>query len=231
MKRSGAPRPGRRCRAGRPGPPCRPRSGAGPAAVLVEQRLDQRRLAGAARAGQQHVVGGQPATNWRVLCSTCSLLRVDAARSDERDRVHVRAPAAASLRALPACCGARRAPAERDARIPVGLRRRRRQQSPRRARAAIRPQRLAHSAVARLTRSGPVVGVDAHVSCDRSQVHTVARASPRPSTDAHRDLALLHHALAVLLAVGRSRAARARRRSTSSRYRSSLVGSRSATPA
>jgi hypothetical protein len=38
----------------------------------------------------------------------------------------------------------------------------------------------------------------------------VVAASPRPSDDAHRDLGLLHHALAVLFAIGRVAAAGAR---------------------
>ena len=93
-------------------------------AVLVEQALHDRRLAGAARAGQKHVVGGLAVDKLpRVLLDALDL-PVDAAQVGEPDAVHV------PHRLQPAGCAAAaaRAPAIRDARRPIGRRGRRGQQ-------------------------------------------------------------------------------------------------------
>ena len=80
MKRSAARRSGRRCRAGRRGRCLSTSIRRRPfARELVEQRLDERGLAGAARAGEQHVVGGLPFDELARVLLDQLLLVVDAA--------------------------------------------------------------------------------------------------------------------------------------------------------
>ena len=89
---------------------------------LVQAGLDQRTLAGAARAGQQHVVGGAAGDELRGVGAQALLLRVHFLQVGQRDRrdvahrfqhAHPRARAEGARRAL--------AVAERDGRRPVGL--------------------------------------------------------------------------------------------------------------
>src|SRR5262249_47736335 len=94
------------------------------AGVLVQQALHDRRLAGAARAGQEHVVRRLAVDELpRVLLDALDLL-VDAAQVGEPDAVHM----PHRLQPPRGTAPARRAPAEGDARLPVGLGRRRRQE-------------------------------------------------------------------------------------------------------
>ena len=84
------------------------------AGVLVQAGLDQRRLAGAARAGQQHVVGGQALHELQGVALDLLLLRLDLLQVAQADGRHVlhrlqRAVAAGALAVAP-----------RDGGIPVG---------------------------------------------------------------------------------------------------------------
>ena len=89
------------------------------AVEAVEERLDERALAGAARAGEQHVVGRPAGDELAGVALDQRLLPVDALQVGEPDLVRVRdrrePPAAVAL-----------APAERDRRVPVRRRRGRR---------------------------------------------------------------------------------------------------------
>ena len=160
MKRSRrARRSARRCRAGRPGRALSTSIRRRPfAAYLREHRLDQRRLAGAARAGQQHVVRRQPGDELpRVLRRSRFSARRWPRRSSRRiacgcaHRLQVAAPAAL-------------APAKRDRRLPVGRRRRRRQQRlDAREQLLRRARSVGRGRGSCARRSAPIVGVDDHV--------------------------------------------------------------------
>ena len=81
------------------------------ARILVQAGLDQRRLAGAARAGQQHVVGGVArATNCSVLRRILSFWARPPSAHRSRDRRHVphRLQAAVARAALAVAPGDRR---------------------------------------------------------------------------------------------------------------------------
>ncbi len=90
--------------------------------ILVQASLDQRRLAGAAGAGQQHVVG-RPALHelLRILLYLLLLRRdiVQIIQTDVRDMCHRLQESGALTAAL--------APAESGGALPVGCMRRRRQ--------------------------------------------------------------------------------------------------------
>src|SRR3954470_9845245 len=135
--------------------------------VLVEQALDDRRLAGAARAGEEHVVR-RPALQElaRVLLDPLDL-PVDAAQVGELDAVHVRH----RLQPARAVAPPARAPAERDARAPVGRRRGGRQQR-------IEAMQNFFELFAHVRYSALIFTE----SKEKSQVQTVACALPRPST-------------------------------------------------
>jgi hypothetical protein len=92
--------------------------------VLVEQTLDDGRLAGAARARQQHVVGGPALEELpRVLLDLVDL-RADALQVRQAHAVHVAHGLQPPTRVEPGSL----APAKSDARTPVGGGRRRWQQ-------------------------------------------------------------------------------------------------------
>src|SRR6267378_3206287 len=93
-------------------------------AVLVEQALHDRRLAGAARAGQKHVVGGLAVDKLPRILLDALDLPVDAAQVGEPDPVHV----LHRLQPAGRAAAAARAPAIRDARRPIGRRGRRGQE-------------------------------------------------------------------------------------------------------
>ena len=87
--------------------------------VLVEQRLDERGLAGAARAGEQHVVGGIALDELARVLLDQLLLRVDALQVAQAMRCTCRtgsiaprplrlAPAEGDRRASSRCGGASR---------------------------------------------------------------------------------------------------------------------------
>ena len=134
--------------------------------VLVEQRLDQRRLAGAARAGQQHVVRGQSRDELARVAldraASASSMRDEVVERDAmrmRDRLQVAAAAAL-------------APAEGDdASSSPDRGMRRRQQRLDAARAALRRARCSADVGTRSlavdghaqARSAAVIRVDAHV--------------------------------------------------------------------
>ena len=83
--------------------------------VFVEQRLDQRRFAGAARAGEQHVVGRPTGDELPRVDVDARLLRLDVAQVGEADRRDAR-------QGLQVAGGAALAPAEGDGGVPVGHR-------------------------------------------------------------------------------------------------------------
>ncbi len=90
--------------------------------VLVQQRLDQRRLAGAPRARQQHIVGRQALDELPGVALDQRFLVVDAPQVAQVDAMHLVDRLQRPLPRLPA-------PAECDRRLPVHRRGRRRQQS------------------------------------------------------------------------------------------------------
>jgi hypothetical protein len=87
----------------------------------VQHRLHERRFSGAARAGEERVVGGAPLDELPRVLLDQRFLVVDAVQVGQPDAVHIRDRLdVAAARAL--------APAEGDARVPVHSARRRRKQ-------------------------------------------------------------------------------------------------------
>ena len=92
MKRSGRPAIRSTISGRSTSRPCPPRSGASPWRELVQHRLDQRGLAGAARAGQQHVVGAAARDELARVLLDARLLLVDALQVGEPDAMRMVAP-------------------------------------------------------------------------------------------------------------------------------------------